>query len=118
PGLTDVPIIRMQLQLDQFLVAILAQINLDWLDPKKADLVNASVAPVPNLDVAGMTRLLVVPVNEVDVAIVAVAHVDEPRPSIVGEQEIPAMRGDVSGSLGFGNVHVQPAAVDVPHEDL
>src|SRR5208282_3994394 len=61
------------------------------------NLVNPAVAAVPGLDVAAdVARLLVVPVDQVDVAVGSVAEVDEARPGVVGQEEVGPVRGDVA----------------------
>ena len=85
-----------------------------------ADLVDAAVACGPrssaSLVVAG---LLVVPVDEVDVAVGAVAQVDEAatQASLASRKSGPWL-ADVAGALRLQHVHVEPLAVDVAHEDL
>ena len=91
---------RCSLQLDQLLVGHSSpDPTCTGLRAAIADLVDAAVGAVPDFDVARVARLLVVPVDEVDVAVGPVAQVDEPRPGVVGQQEIRAVRGDEAGAL-------------------
>ena len=83
-----------------------------------AHLVDAPVRPVPDLRLLVVARLLVVPVDHVDVAVRPVLEVDEPRPGVVRQQEVRAVRRDVAGALRRQHVHVEPPAVDVAHEQL
>ena len=45
-----------------------------------------------------MARLLVVPIEQKDIAVWPVTEIDEPGPSVVGQQEIVAMRRHVTGT--------------------
>ena len=72
---------------------------VDRLRAAVADLVDAAVGPVPDLRVVVVAGLLVVPVDQVDVAVRAVPQVDEPRPVVVRQQEVRAVAGDVAAAL-------------------
>ena len=63
-----------------------------------------------------MTGLLVVPVDDINVTVWAITKVDEAGPCVVGHEKIRAVRGNIPGSGRLENIHIQPAAVDIPHE--
>ena len=104
---------------DQLLVRALLQVDaLHRLRAAVADLVDAAVGAVPDLRLVAVAGLLVVPVDQVHVAVRAVLQVDEPGPLVVRQQEVRAVAGDVAAALRLEHVHVDPLAVDVAHEEL
>ena len=116
--MTHMPIVRMQLEGDEFEIGLLGEIDRLPLRGPMADLVDAAVAAIPNLHVPGVAGLLVVPVDHKDVAVGTILKVDEPGPSIVGEQKVRPMTGDIARPLRPRHIHVEAMAVDVAHEKL
>src|SRR4030095_1608165 len=65
-----------------------------------------------------MALVLVVPVDDVDRAILIVALIQCLRPGVIEVQEILAVFTDITGSLLDRNIHVQALAMDVSHENF
>ena len=58
-----------------------------------------------------MAGLLVVPVDEINVAVGAVAKVDKASPGVVRKEKIGAVAGDVAGALGIEKIDIEAPAV-------
>ena len=94
--MADVPVVLVVSSSPIPVVRLLARSTGHRLRAAVADLVDAAVGAVPDLRLAVVAGLLVVPVDEVDVAVGAVLQVDELRPGVVGQQEVRAVVADVA----------------------
>ena len=117
PRVPHVPVVALQLQLDQLSDEQLLQIDLHplsltWLILKMRPSVFWWTSGL-----RAVALVLVVPVDDVDVAVGAVPEVEHLAPRVVGLQEVGAVRGDVARALRLQPIDVDAAAVDVVHED-
>src|SRR6266571_2659050 len=107
------PLVFRRDEYHQLLIAQLLQIHLCQRLVVINDLVDSSVAAV----VAVLTRIvalvLVVPVDDVNRAVLVVELVERLRPSVVEVQEILSVAAHIAGTAALRDVHVEPLAVDV-----
>ena len=117
-GLPHIPVVGVELQLDQFQVGLLTQIDGNRFGVLVANLVDATIGPIPDRFLGSVAGLLVVPVEQEDIAVGPVAEIDEACPRVVGQQEIVAVRRHESRASRMQQIRVEPVPVDVPHHHL
>jgi hypothetical protein len=81
------------------------------------DLVDAAVAAIPRFGFAQVAVLVVVPVEQVDVAVGRLGDRDAEEPAVVDQQEVGTVAADVARTPLPQQVHVEPRAVQVGHQD-
>ncbi len=110
-----VPVVFPKLELHERFVGPLAEVHIRRLVVLVDHLVDAAVGAVgrPLL----VTRLLVVPVDEVGLAVRPIPEVDRPKPLVLGEEEVRVVLAHVAGALPDEAIVVDAVAADVPHEE-
>ena len=117
PRVPNPPIVLKQLQFHQLRIGELAQVKVSLpLDLAIGHLVDATAAPMDPVVIVALA--VVRPVQQVDPAIRAIAHFHPAIPRVVGLEKVLSVTGDVSGSLAFQHLHVDPLPMRVVHEDL
>ena len=119
PGRAGVPVVVVKLVIHQLGVGGLGQVDTRHrLGVRVADLVDAAVGTVPDLRLGAVADLLVVPVEQVDVAVRPALEGHGDRPAVVGQQEVGVAVGLVATALGADHVDVEAVAVQVTHEEF
>src|SRR4051794_40426984 len=79
--------------------------------------INTTVGSIMTLDVGVVTRIQVVPIDDVHLPIRPVPQIQDLRCQIIGKQKILTMMPDKPRALPLQNIHIDPLAMDVVHED-
>ena len=88
PRRADVPVVLVELEPGQLLVARGGQVDLDRLDLAEAELVDPAVLAVGVVGVGLVALAAVGPVGEVDGAVGAVLQLQAAEPGVVAQQEV------------------------------
>src|SRR5258708_6309321 len=106
-GMAGIPILFLTpFQPHPFFIALLRQVDTGHrLGVTVANLVDPTIASVPNFGLMAVAGLLVVPINQVDVAVGTEAQVNKASPGVIGEEKVAAVRGNVAGAFWPGDVH-------------
>src|SRR5216683_1221407 len=113
--MSDMPVILMQLSLYQFRITELDQVFRERTRFVINNFVNSAVAPVDSIIIVAFA--CVGPIGDKDASIRTVLNADASKPRIVGEHEILAVMGDITGALAFQDVVVHAVAVEVASEE-
>src|SRR5207253_2853977 len=78
----------------------------------------AAVGAVPDFRLREVANLLVVPVDQVHVAVRAALDRQRDRPLVIRQEEVRVAVRDVAAALRRNHIDVDAVAVQVPHEPL
>src|SRR5690606_14817375 len=98
-SIADVPVVPVELQLDELVVRKLPHVDDHGLRIAVGDVVDAAIRAIPNERIRQVARLLVVPVRDEDRAVGAVAKRDASIPLVVREEEVGTTVPHPSGAL-------------------
>ena len=81
------------------------------------DLENAPHCFVMYVGIGTVTLVLIIPVDDEHRAIRTIPEVQPLRPGVIRDHEVILMYPGISGSLAFKMIDIDPAAINVVHED-
>jgi len=117
-GLADVPVITVELEIDEFLIGEFLEIDVGRLGVAINDFEDAAVGAIVALVFTVVAFIFIVPVDDVDLTIGSVAQVEHLGPFVVGEEEVGCGVADVTGAARGEEIHIEARAVDVVHDEL